>query len=249
VHFAVFLFVRALIDLSRSKASSLAVQPATGCCLIPLCPTPFRRAPLSDFRALQHHRTHRLLPRGSILEYRPRPRFLTVMAAILPANPFQAYFILEALLGFPFRGFFSNAGSIAFATNFPSCRSRWPLTSRAVLGIQQEAWVDFRVLPNIRARSHCRSALAHPTRPIPSWALSSLGFFRLKKMGSLRLHLSCVFAFELPKVSAGTRYRVYFFLSGQRLSRGVIPLSRFPATKCLLTFYGEKPPVWRWLVV
>lgn len=47
----------------------------------------------------------------------------------------------------------------------------------------------------------------------------------------------------------GTRYRVYFFLSGQRLSRGVIPLSRFPATKCLLTFYGEKPPVWRWLVV
>jgi len=149
MHFAVFLFVRALIDLTRSEASSLAVQPATGCCLIPLCPTPLRRAPLSDFRALQHHRNRRLLPRGSTLEYRPRPRFLTVIAAILPANPCQAYFILEALLGFPFRVFSSNAGSVTFATNFPSCRSRWPLTSRAVLGIQQEAWVDFRVLPNI----------------------------------------------------------------------------------------------------
>jgi len=250
MHFAVFLFVRALIDLTRSKASSLAVQPATGCCLIPLCPTPFRRAPLSDFRALQHHRTRRLLPRGSTLEYRPRPRFRTVIAAILPANPFQAYFIPESAPGLSLQGFLLKC----WVGNF---RNQLPLVPFPVAtdlsGCPRHPTRGLGRLQGIA--KHSSSFTLSERVSTPDTADPLLGFFLLRvfpaeengKLAPPPLMRVC--RLNSRRSPPGTRYRVYFFSSGQRLSRGVIPLSRFPATKCLLTFYGEKPPVWRWLVV
>jgi len=159
---------------------------------------PFRRASLSDLSCP----TAPSDSPATTSRFQPRVSTTSTVSHRHRGHPsgksLQAYFIPQALLGLPFRGFPSNAGSETYATDFPSCRSQWPLAFRAVLGIQREAWVDFRVLPNIRIRAHCRSALAQPARPIPSWVFSSLGFFLPKTMGSLRRHLSCTYQSRTP---------------------------------------------------
>lgn len=87
------------------ERSSRAVRPPSGCYPVLPCPRPQAEAPLLEFSPLQHRQMRQLLPRGSTLEYSPRPRFFTVIAGILPAHPFRAYFIPEALLGFSLQGF------------------------------------------------------------------------------------------------------------------------------------------------
>ena len=203
-------------------ASSPTVQPATGCCLFPPCPTSFGRAPLSDLPCP----TAPSDSPATTLRFQPQVSTTSTVSHRHRGHPsgksLQAYFIPQALLGLPFRGFSSNAGSETSATDFPSCRSQWPLASRAVLGIQREAWVDFRVLPNIGVRSHRQSALAQPPRSIPSWVFSSLGFFLPKTMGSLRRHLSCTCQSRTP-----LRVLIPGVLQSLLRLRWSNPLSRF----------------------
>jgi len=48
-----------------------------------------------------------------------RPRFLTAIAALHPANPFHAYFIPEALMGFSLQGFLLDARPEHLHTQHP----------------------------------------------------------------------------------------------------------------------------------
>jgi len=67
------------------------------------------------------------VPRASTLGYRPRPRFLTVLAGILPVHPLQAYFILEALLGFSLQGFPLERSAFDSSPKAPLLSfPRWP---------------------------------------------------------------------------------------------------------------------------
>jgi len=67
------------------------------------------------------------VPRSSTLGYRPRPRFLTVLAGILPANPFRACFIPEALLGFSLQGVPLGRSALGSSPKAPLVSfPRWP---------------------------------------------------------------------------------------------------------------------------
>jgi len=136
MHFAVFLFLRAVIVLTRSEHPLLRFSLLQGLASSRFAQPPFAERLIRTFRALQHHQIRRLLPRSSTLEYRPRPRFRTVIAAILPTNPFQAYFIPESAHGLSLQGFLLRCWADRFPINFPSCRSRWPLASQGFLGFQ-----------------------------------------------------------------------------------------------------------------
>lgn len=126
------------------------------------CPRPQAGAPLVRFSPLQHRQMRQLLPRGSTLEYRPRLRFLTVLAGILPAHPFQAYFIPEALLGFSLQGF--PLEQRPESSSPPGSPLVVPTVATASLvGVPRnsvtKAWVDFRGLLSVRVRSRYRGPL------------------------------------------------------------------------------------------
>jgi len=149
-------------NASQKRGSSPAVRPPSGCCRAASPPLRERRHLYWGSGPLQHHQMHRLLPRGSILGYHPRPRFLAVLAGILPVHPFRAYFIPEALLGFSLQGVplerrpesSSLPGSPLVVPTVATASFRWvPRTPR------QKAWVDFRGLLSVRVRSRYRGPL------------------------------------------------------------------------------------------
>jgi hypothetical protein len=140
------------------------------------------------------------IPRGSTLRYRPRPRFLTAIAGILPTDPFRAYFISEALLGFSLQGFpletqrprliaESIPPAVPTVTTVPL-----PRVPRTASG---RGRVDFRVSPRPSP-----FALKRPVRvssgPFPSWVSSSLGVYLPPMMEGLSPHLSCAPCAQAP---------------------------------------------------
>jgi len=66
-------------------------------------------------------------PEISLPGTRPRLRFLTVLASLHPAIPFQAYFILEALLGFSLQGVPLRRSALGSSPRAPLLSfPRWP---------------------------------------------------------------------------------------------------------------------------
>jgi len=161
----------------------------------PPCPPPFLGAPLLGFFVpLQHHRSGRLLPRGPNLEYRPHPRFRTVLAGILPTSPLRACFIPEALLGFSLQGFPLVRRLRRFRAEDPLLPFPSVATAALTGCLGLPASQSLGRLQGFSLRtSPFSSALSfRPSRrPFPSWVSSSLGVFLPSVMGRLRRHLSC----------------------------------------------------------
>jgi hypothetical protein len=134
-------------------------------------------------------------PEISLSGIRPRLRFLTAFASLHPAIPFQAYFILEALLGFSLQG-------------VPLRRSALGLSPRAPL-VSFPRWPPFPCagcLGLLHAKAGSTSGVFTPSesvrddepvrvssRPFPSWASSSLGILLEPMMEGFHLHLFCTF--------------------------------------------------------
>lgn len=115
------------VDRGSVERFSLAVQPSSGPAPVRLPPSFRGGASLGVLVPFSAMGSAGYIPRSSILGYRPRPRFLTVLAGILPADPFRACFVPEALLGFSLQGVPLGRSTVGSSPSAPLMSfPRWP---------------------------------------------------------------------------------------------------------------------------
>jgi hypothetical protein len=151
------------IDVNRSADPLVRFGPLQGSLRSP-CPRPFHGdASPRVLSPLQHRRSHRLHPRASTLEVRPRPRFGYRLREHSSGKSFPGLFHPGSAPGVLPSGVCSSNGA-------PKARRlRDPLLSfpavatmawLGCLGLPvAQAWADFRVLPSVRIRAPVRCSL------------------------------------------------------------------------------------------
>jgi len=232
LRFAVFLTYPNSERRESCGTASRTVQPASRCNSRTLPSSFLTKAPL--VRISLPYSTIKSVgywPRGSTLRYRPRLRFLPVIADILPTDPFQAYFILEALMGFALQGVpLENQAEHSSRSTSPhavpvkvaTCTIR-SLPRRRAIGAGR-----LQGVARFSSPFTSPGRVSAPARPFPSWASSSLGACHSQTMGNLRSHLPCTFTTRTPERGRTAMcYGVCLACGGCLLSRGNTPLPRF----------------------
>lgn len=149
---------------------------------------------------------------------------------------------------FPSGGSPQMMGRSLVATDFPSCRSRWPLTSRGFLGFHP------RGLGRLQGVTNHPSTFASPA-PVRTFgeAVPLLGFVLLRGLpaeNNGKLTPPPLMHFHRMDASRVCPARASEFASFSVVNTSLevlFPLPRLPATGSFSLAEGR--PVWRWLVV